>query len=154
MQRTDDTLETLREAYLKRRANLVRFFTARFGSKRAAEALVRDILVKLPTLKPADKTQDPAALLYRIGADLLAQRNADAAQPRVQSTGEPAPEDARHRSDQLASAIKALPPQMQRAFRLHKLEGLTLTETAQTMGISESDVEKHIGGALKALLSG
>ena len=147
MQRTDDTLATLREAYLKRRANLVRFFTARLGSRADAEALVREILVKLPTVRRADAGADPAAVLYRIGAELLAQRDPPAA-PRGANFDEPL------RSAQLAGAIEALPPLMRRAVQLHKLDGLTLAETAQAMGISESDVEKHLGGALKALLSG
>ncbi len=153
MQRIDDTLETLREAYLKRRRNLVRFFTARLGSAIAAEDLVREILVKLPTLKPGDAGQDPAALLYRIGADILAQRDIPRGQPQpVQYADDPAMPTGDERLDKLAAAVETLPPQMREAFRLHRLEGLTLAETAQAMGVSETMVEKHIGGALKALL--
>ena len=153
MQRIDDTLETLREAYLKRRRNLVRFFTARLGSAVAAEELVREILVKLPALKPAEAGQDPAALLYRIGADILAQRATPRGQAQpVQYADDPSIPTGEERLDQLAAAIEALPPRTREAFRLHRLEGLTLAETAQAMGVSESMVEKHVGGALKALL--
>ncbi|MEO6377917.1 MAG: sigma factor-like helix-turn-helix DNA-binding protein [Caulobacteraceae bacterium] len=142
----------MREAYLKRRANLLRFFAARLGSKAAAEKLVRDILVKMPTLRTAAGVQDPAVELYQIGADLLAQRRA----PRdlIAISGEPAPETGDGRLEQLAAAVEALPPLMQQAFRLHKLEGWTIAETAQAMGASEREVEKYIGGALKALLAG
>ena len=48
-------------------------------------------------------------------------------------------------------AAADLPPQMQRAFRLHKLEGLSHAETAQAMGISVKSVEKHISAALRTL---
>ena len=48
-------------------------------------------------------------------------------------------------------AATELPPQMQRAFRLHKLEGLSHAETAQAMGISVKSVEKHISAALRTL---
>jgi DNA-directed RNA polymerase specialized sigma24 family protein len=40
---------------------------------------------------------------------------------------------------------------MGRAFRLHKLEGLSHAETARAMGISVKVVEKHVSAALKAL---
>jgi RNA polymerase sigma-70 factor (ECF subfamily) len=58
---------------------------------------------------------------------------------------------ARQRLRRLIDAAAELPPQMQRAFRLHKLEGLSQAATAQAMGISVKSVEKHIAAALKAL---
>lgn len=152
MQRIDDRLESLREAYLKRRRNLVRFFTARIGSAAEAEALVRDILLRLPAVR--DAGDDPAALLYRIAADLLAERG--------QPGGGIAPEAVANdlagqsaddpRLDELAAAIEALPPRAREAFRLHKLDGLSVADTARAMGVPESEAEKHIGEALKALL--
>jgi RNA polymerase sigma factor (sigma-70 family) len=172
MQQTDDTLDVMRDAYMHRRANLVRFFTARLGSASAAEDLVQDIFVRLSSLKPIETIQNPAALLYRIGANLLvdnhrqAKRSAarDEAWRRMQRTmigdaeitDEPSAENAaaaRQRLEQLVEAVETLPPQMQRAFRLHKFDGLTYAETAVAMGISQSAVEKHISAALKALLA-
>eukprot|EP01041_Mallomonas_annulata_P026437 gene26437-47759_t len=67
---------------------------------------------------------------------------------------EPAPDEAaasRQRLRQLVDAVAELPPQMQRAFRLHKLEGNSHAETARIMGLSVKSVEKHISAALKAL---
>jgi RNA polymerase sigma-70 factor (ECF subfamily) len=58
---------------------------------------------------------------------------------------------SRQRLRQLVEAAADLPPQMQRAFRLHKLEGLSHAETARLMGISVKSVEKHISAALKSL---
>ena len=49
------------------------------------------------------------------------------------------------------SAALELPPQAQRAFRLHKFEGLSHAETARVMGLSVKAVEKHVSAALKAL---
>jgi RNA polymerase sigma-70 factor (ECF subfamily) len=51
----------------------------------------------------------------------------------------------------MMAALDSLPPQVARAFKLHKLEGLSHAETAAVMGVSRSSVEKHISAALKAL---
>ena len=51
----------------------------------------------------------------------------------------------------LVAAVGDLPPQAGRAFRLHKLEGLSHAETAGVMGLSVKAVEKHVSAALKAL---
>jgi DNA-directed RNA polymerase specialized sigma24 family protein len=40
---------------------------------------------------------------------------------------------------------------MQRAFTLHKLDGLSHAQTAQVMGLSVKSVEKHISAALARL---
>ena len=67
---------------------------------------------------------------------------------------EASPDEAaasRQRLRQLVEAAAELPPQMQRAFRLHKLQGLSPAETARAMGISVKSVEKHISAALKTL---
>jgi RNA polymerase sigma-70 factor (ECF subfamily) len=40
---------------------------------------------------------------------------------------------------------------MGRAFRLHKLEGLSQAETADAMGVSRKMIEQHIGVAIRRL---
>jgi RNA polymerase sigma factor (sigma-70 family) len=49
--------------------------------------------------------------------------------------------------------VETLPPQTQRVFRMHKLEGLSHAETAARLGVSKSAVEKHMITALKRLLA-
>jgi len=69
---------------------------------------------------------------------------------------EPSPEQAvyaRQRLSLTAQAIAELPPKTRRAFELHKLQGLTQEETAQTLGVSRKTVEKQISTALQRLLS-
>jgi RNA polymerase sigma factor (sigma-70 family) len=164
----DDALLAL---YLERRANLVRFFAARAGSAAAAEDLAQELYIKLAARPPdTAAAENPLALIYRIALNLMldrargearsaareaAWRNAAHASMGGEDIAHEPPADeaaaSRQRLRQLVEAAADLPPQMQRAFRLHKLEGLSHAETARAMGISVKSVEKHISAALKTL---
>ena len=162
--------DPLLEIYLERRANLLRFFAARTGSRAAAEDLAQELYVKLATRDLTVTAENPVALIYRMATNVMLDRARgearatarDAAWRRVAHAsvgGEDVVEDvpadeavaSRQRLQQLVDAVGELPPQMQRAFRLHKLDGRSHAETAQVMGLSVKSVEKHISAALKAL---
>jgi len=69
---------------------------------------------------------------------------------------EPGPE--RHASagaelDLVGKALEEVPPQARRAFELRKLEGLTVRQVAERLGVSESAVEKLLARALARILS-
>lgn len=163
--------DPLLAVYLDKRANLVRFFAARLGSLEVAEDLAQDLYLKLSTMEPIEDVQNPMALLYRMGANLMLDRlrrerrgavreDAWLKTERTTLGGEdvvdqPAADETlagRQRLAQLIAGLETLPPRMRQAFRLHKLEGMSHAETARAMGISISAVEKHVSGALKALL--
>jgi RNA polymerase sigma-70 factor (ECF subfamily) len=156
--------------YIERRANLLRFFAARTGSAAAAEDLLQELYLKLAARGPEVTADSPAALVYRIALNLMVDRARGDARAAARDAawrqtahaslgdedlaGEVPPDEAvasRQRLRQLVAAVDELPPQMRRAFRLHKLEGLSHAQTAQSMGISVKSVEKHISAALKAL---
>ena len=162
--------DPLIEIYLERRANLVRYFAARTGSLAIAEDLAQELYLKIAGRDQEVTAENPVALIYRIATNVMLDRARgetraaarDAAWRRTAITtiggediSDEAPADeaaaARQRLRQLVDAAAGLPPQMQRAFRLHKLEGLTHLETAVAMGISVKSVEKHISAALRAL---
>ncbi len=68
---------------------------------------------------------------------------------------EPGPE--RHASagaelELVRRVLEALPPQSRRAFELRKLEGLTVRQVAERLGVSESAVEKLLARALAKVL--
>lgn len=165
---TDAAPSELIALYLSRRADLLRFFQARTGSAAAAEDLLQELYIKLSGAPPAE-IENGAAYLYRAGLNLLLDKKRaemrnqrrDRAYVDVHSgalgeSDEPSPEDAaeaRHRLDRLLSVVKTLPPQCQRVFRMHKLEGMTHEEVARSLGISRSAVEKHVITALKRLAS-
>jgi len=158
------------DVYLERRENLVRFFAARAGSRQAAEDLTQELYLKLADAEEAD-VQNPLALLYRIATNLMLDRarstarsgareaswrQANHAQVQGEDVADVPPADeaaaSRERLRRLVKAVAELPPQMGKAFRLHKLDGLTHAETARAMDVSVKRVEKHVSAALKALV--
>jgi RNA polymerase sigma-70 factor (ECF subfamily) len=160
----------LLDAYMARREDLKRYFTLRLNSPEAAEDLVQDIYFKIADIDPAADLRNPAAFLYRLGTNLMLdrikQRRRATRRERgwVEATattlgGEAVAEapDAdealasRQRLAQMLAALETLTPACRRAFRLHKLDGLSHAETAEALGVSKSTVEKHISAALKQL---
>jgi RNA polymerase sigma factor (sigma-70 family) len=165
--RNDDPLLAL---YLERRANLVRFLAARAGSLAAAEDLTQELYLKLTTRDRSEEVGNPTALLYRMALNLMLDRARGETRSVVRDTAwrravrteiggidiadEPPADEAAasaQRMRQLIAAVQELPTQAGRAFRLHKLQGLSQAETAQAMGLSVKAVEKHVAAALKAL---
>jgi RNA polymerase sigma factor (sigma-70 family) len=162
--------DPLVQAYMARRANLVRFFAARTGSPAAAEDLAQELYLKLAGRPPGEAADKPMAMIYRIALNLMLDRARGEARAAVRDAqwrgvnrttvaGQEIAEEAsaeeaaasRQRLRQLIEAVAELPPQMQRAFTLHKLEGMSHAQTARAMGISVKSVEKHISAALKNL---
>ncbi len=135
-----------------------------------AEDLIQDLYVKVAAVDPGTDVRAPAALLYRMAANLMVD-NARSRQRAARRNGqwqsetrttlggedvadEPAADDvvaSRQRIRQLADAVAALPPKMGQAFRLHKLEGLTQADTARAMGVSTKMIEQHIQAAIRHL---
>lgn len=160
----------LARAFFEKREDLVLFLAARTRCMATAEDLVQDLYLKVAALEPGVEVKAPTALLYRMATNLMldqirsgqraARRNAEW---RADATGhaageeiarEPAADEvvmARERVRRLADAVAALPPQMGRAFRLHKLEGLSQAETARAMGVSVKMIEQHIQAAIRNL---
>jgi len=162
--------DPLLAAYLERRANLVRFLAARAGSLAAAEDLAQELYLKLAGRDRGEAVGNPTAMLYKMALNLLLDRARGEARSAARDTAwrqatrtdlggvevadEPPADEAAasaQRLRQLVAAVQDLPPQAGRAFRLHKLEGLSHAETARVMGLSVKAVEKHVSAALKAL---
>ncbi len=167
MAEADDPLLAV---YLERRDNLVRFLAARAGSLAAAEDLAQELYLKLAARDRGQDIGNPTALLYRMALNLMLDRARGESRAAARDTAwrqvahtavggvdvaDVAPADeaaaSAQRLRQLLAAVQDLPPQAGRAFRLHKLEGLSHAETARAMGLSVKAVEKHVSAALKAL---
>lgn len=158
-------------AFLEKRENLLLFLAARTRSMAVAEDLVQDLYLKVGAMEPDAEVRAPVPLLYRMAANLLVDQARAAQRARVRETqwrsdtrltfggedieAEPSADETileKQRARQLAEAVAALPPQMGRAFRLNKLQGLTQAQTAEAMGISRKMVEQHIQAAVRRLM--
>jgi len=157
-------------AYLRKRSDLVRFFTLRTGSPAVAEDVVQDLFLKIQASEPPADLQSPEAYLYRVGTNLLLdrikqqRRQAAREETWVRETvggegGEPAAHEpraddalaARERLARLVAVVDTLAPNVATAFRLHKFEGLSHKEVAERLGVSRSAVEKYLMTALRTL---
>jgi RNA polymerase sigma factor (sigma-70 family) len=166
---TDDG--PLVRAFFEKRDNLLLFLAARTRCMATAEDLLQDLYLKVAAAEQADAdVRAPSALLYRMAANVLvdhvrsvqraSRRNADWRRETRTSVADeevtaevPADEAviAKERVRQLAEAVAELPPQMGRAFKLHKLEGFSQKDTAQAMGVSTKMIEQHIQAAVRRL---
>ena len=61
----------LARAYMERRADLVRVFTARLRSQARAEDLVQAMFEKVMAVPAQEHIGNPVAYLYRLGANLM-----------------------------------------------------------------------------------
>lgn len=166
--RVDD--DALLVVFLEKRENLLLFLAARVRSMATAEDLVQELYLKVAATQSGADVRAPMALLYRMATNLLvdhvrstergSRRNAQwrletrATLGALDIVSEPAADEAmiaQERVRQLAVAVAALPPQMGRAFRLHKLEGLSQAQTAVAMGVSQKMIEQHVAAAIRRL---
>lgn len=169
--KTPVSTKPLLELYAEKRPNLVRYFATRLRSVSEAEDLIQDLFFKVERLEGHDIGPNPSALLFQIAHNLMldrlrSQRRANARDhtwlqghsttPMGQLVADdPSAETMVASREQLKTLLRLLddlPEKTARAFRLHKLEGLSHADTAQAMGISRSTVEKHISAALKRLM--
>jgi RNA polymerase sigma-70 factor (ECF subfamily) len=168
---TDPGVDPLLAAFLEARESLILFLAARTRSMATAEDLAQDLYLKIAAMEPQAEVRAPKALLYRMASNLMVDhvRSTQRATRRdgqwrmdtrvtlggLDVVSEPAADEAlveKERARLLAEAVAALPPQMGRAFRLHKLEGRSQAETAEAMGISRKMVEAHIAAAVRHLV--
>lgn len=155
--------------YLEKRADLVRFFTARTGSPLEAEDLVQELYFRV-SQGSSEELRNGSAYLYRLGMNLMIDRHRSTRrrkardetyhkEHRVLVGHEAAADlpsiedsiDARARLAKLMGAVEALPARCQQVFRMHKLDGLSHGEVAAALGISRSAVEKHMSLAMRKL---
>ncbi len=152
-------------------ASIARALRRNGASAETAEDLAQDAFLRVLARQPADRGAegDPRAYLFRTARNLLIDhrrreilaRRAEMDDEALAALPDPSPSAerricARERLALTREALAELPPRTRRAFEMHRLEGLTLAETAQALGISTTrawalirDAYRHIRERLR-----
>jgi len=153
----------LKAVFLAERPMLARLLAARLGGPDDAEDALQDMWLKLDQFVDRP-VADPAAYLFRMAANLAADRRLSAARRGARDTGwmeaQSEADDipdiertliAREQLRQVEAALDALPERTRTAFRMFRLEGRPQREIAGTLGISVSGVEKLLQRAYRQI---
>jgi RNA polymerase sigma-70 factor (ECF subfamily) len=155
----------------EQRPALRRFLVARTGSESDADDLLTEVWLKA-NAGATGPVANPSSYLFRMAHNLVLDRLRETRRRSRRErhwTGElhgdqdlsfeiadsaPTSEQMlieQEEARQLREAIAQLPPGAQRVLRLHKMDGLSHSEVAATLGISKSAVEKHMAVAMSHL---
>lgn len=158
-------LESLYRAHF---SALCRYATRLTGSATVAEEVVEDVFLRVweKRRQLAIRTSMRAYLFGAVRRECLLHHRTEANRERlvraaadgVGYAGMPAaaasPEaelEAAELADLMRAALAALPERPREAFGLKRGHGMSQAEIAETMGIAESTVEKHLARAMEAL---
>jgi RNA polymerase sigma factor (sigma-70 family) len=153
----------LKAIFLAERPMLARLLVARLGSADDAEDALQDMWLKLDQLVERP-VAEPAAYLFRMAANLAADRRISAHRRGARDTGwmeaQSEADDipdiertliARERLRQVQAAIDAMPDRTRTAFRMFRFEGRPQRAIAAELNISVSGVEKLLQRAYKQI---
>jgi RNA polymerase sigma-70 factor (ECF subfamily) len=164
--------DILMELYLEQRASLLRFLRARLRDPELAEDVLQDVYLKLErTALPSD-IDNPSGFLFRMASNLALDHIRKNKRTRLRDqawsdlNSEKAGNDyradtphaddaliAKERLNALKKHLQSLSPKSREAFERHKFQGQSYKQVAQEMDISIGTVGKHLGKALKHIMS-
>ena len=148
----------LKAVFLAEQPMLLRLLIARLGNRADAEDALQDMWLKLDQNTPQSPVQpiaQPAAYLYRMAANLAADRRIAAVRAGARDTAwlnvQPGAEEqptaertllGRERLARIEAALAAMPPRMSAALRLYRVEGVPQKQIAERLGMTVSGIEK------------
>jgi RNA polymerase sigma factor (sigma-70 family) len=145
-------------------ADLQTFFCRKVGEPDAPD-LVQEVYLRAMTYPSSAAIIQPRAFLFRTAANLVVDHvrkqsyrqydNYEEIEDRtiISILG---PEDTLHGREQLQKfrdALAQLPAEHRQAFLLNRFDGLSHTEIAQFMGISDKTVKRYVSKAFEHCLS-
>ena len=153
------------DRYERFRPLLLRFFQRRVSVATEAEDLAQEVMIRLLRQPPETQVRHPEAYLFQIAANVLRdQYRRDAARMRDRHevlVDDPslmglAPSEEQLYCDRemlvrLLSALEELTPKCRTVFLLQRYEGLSYSEIARRLGVSQSAIEKHMMSAIRHL---
>ncbi len=136
----------------------------KLGSREDAAELAQDTFLRLLTVKPSEKLYEPRAYLRTVAHGLLvnhwrrrklerAYLAALAAHPELE---EPSPEQRALVLETLTridTMLDTLPTKVQHAFLMSQLDGLTYSQIAKKLGVSDRMIKKYMAQAMLQCLS-
>lgn len=157
------TGKTLKGLFLAHRQELHAYLTNKLKDAETAADLTQEAFLRYAERKSASDTNvtHDRSYLYRTAHNLAVDHVRQKTRQKTDSSthddmggiadDQPTQEDqadARQKINQLQAVIDELPERTRQIFILNKIEGLSYTETAEQLGISESSVQKHLAKAL------
>lgn len=141
---------------------LLTYLTQVLGKAELAREVARDAFARLPTVYQLEQAHFPRALLFKMATNLALthlrhQNPEDALRVCLTHVGK-APDrrvDPHQKAiaDQigqhLATVIRALRPNLRKAFVMAHVQGKSRSEIAAALGISERRLDGHMTAALK-----
>ncbi|HVI51863.1 MAG TPA: sigma-70 family RNA polymerase sigma factor [Candidatus Sulfotelmatobacter sp.] len=144
--------------WLTHRAALVDYACGMTGSKAEAEDVVQDAYLRfVPEKTGKDAVEHPLGYLYRIvrnlALDHLRRPKADHGGETLERLASPLADPEHHAVSrdelrQAAQAVQDLPDAVRTAFTLHRLEGRTLQDVADRLGVSVPTAHRMVRDAL------
>jgi RNA polymerase sigma factor (sigma-70 family) len=137
---------------------LRRFIRARVDNQHDAEDVIQEAYLRVLRYSAEHEVQSRERLLFSAARNLAIDsrrrrkvREKKAADCAVLAAGHwPASDevvDARERLRHVEAAIALLPVRCREVFLLHRIDGMSYSQIAKSIGISVSAVEKHIARA-------
>lgn len=164
--------DILTAVYLEQRPALLRFLSARLRNPDRAEDVLQDLYLKLSKSNLPAIIDNPSGFVFRMASNLSLDhiRKNKRARLRDQAWSDlnvekignefqsdtPNADDALIAKERLAALknrLKTLSPKAREAFERHKFEGQPYKQIAREMDISIGTVGKHLGKALKHIMS-
>lgn len=153
---------TIENLYLKHKSELIYHVFQILHCQDLAEEIVQESFIKFSLELKKQLVEHPRCYLFRIAKNLAldylkhqkvtdhyAQTQNPALMPVPESPSVEQLASDQQKLDILRSVIAELPPRCRQAFTLHNIHGMSYSEIARELDISESGVEKHI---MKGLL--
>ena len=155
--------EGLKAVFLAQRPMLLRLLVARLGSREDAEDALQDMWLRIDQLA-AQPIAQPAALLYRIAANLATDRRIatsrrgarDAVWLDIVAPAEDLPDAeraliARNEWHEVERTIADMPERMATALRMFRIDERPQRAIAEHLGITVSGVEKLLRRAYRKI---
>jgi RNA polymerase sigma-70 factor (ECF subfamily) len=145
-------------------AMLTQFLRHNWRDQSDIEDLLHDIYARVYDAARRQLPDNPKAFVFTTARNLLSNRIRERAVIPIEAVSDldalnfaietPGPERsviARDELRHLSAAIEKLPPRGREVVMMRRVEGLSRTEIAQRMGISEEAVSVHLSRAMDAL---